>query len=358
MFKGVLDALPSETYVRSKLSWEGGDLQFVRDPISPGRLLLVHGDAAARYWAGSLTAAEYAWVLRIEFGSNESIDVSGILPHADYFVGWVPGMKTVLVAEPLRGNFEFARAALDVLLDVYGSEMPPELDVVDRAMSSEERAFRSELGKLKKALHKARKVCGKWTVPVSGQMMADLDGYVLTNCPENMSDCFAPAGRVKMLVENPESLRAGISNVFDLFNGANLAPRMLSVIESQLPGYRSGVEKLVSAKTEELRRRGFNVVRVPWLDGKSDLDIEWPGISYANSALVGKTLFVPEFGLGAPEKKVFEKLEEELSGNYRVVPVYARYSMLRNGGTHCALGMVRRAASAGQTLPPAIAAGE
>jgi hypothetical protein len=262
MFKSALDALPGDRFVRSKLSWEGGDLQFVRDPISPGKLLLIHGDAARTYWAGQLTVEEYAWVLRVEFGADESIDVSGIFPHADYFVSWLPGTKTALVAEPVRGSSEFARAALDVLLEVHGLEKPPELAAVEQAMSSEEKAFHSGLKNLKRALRKARKMCGGWTVPVSRKTMADLDKYTVENCPEDMSTCFAPAGRVKMLTGNPELLRDGVGAVLDLFNGANLAPRMLSVIESQLPGYRSAVENLVSDKTEELRRRGFDVVRV------------------------------------------------------------------------------------------------
>src|SRR5262249_51581963 len=54
--------------VRSRLSWDGGDLQFTRDPRDPRRLVLHHGGSARPYWAESLTDAEFAHVLALEFG--------------------------------------------------------------------------------------------------------------------------------------------------------------------------------------------------------------------------------------------------------------------------------------------------
>ena len=41
--------------VRSRLSWEGGDLQFTRDPRDPRRLVLFYGSFAKPYWAETLT---------------------------------------------------------------------------------------------------------------------------------------------------------------------------------------------------------------------------------------------------------------------------------------------------------------
>jgi hypothetical protein len=57
--------------------------------------------------------------------------------------------------------------------------------------------------------------------------------------------------------------------------------------------------------------------------------------------LIDRTLFVPVFGLGAPEQRYLNLLQAKLPEHYRVVPVYSRYSQLYNGGAHCILAFIR-----------------
>jgi hypothetical protein len=95
-------------FVRSRLSWEGGDLMAVRDPAHPDRFLLVHGNAARPYW-GDLTPAEYAYVLRLEFGVDATLDLSGLAAHVDFAVNFLAGSKVALLARPLTGNQSLAR---------------------------------------------------------------------------------------------------------------------------------------------------------------------------------------------------------------------------------------------------------
>lgn len=94
-------------------------------------------------------------------------------------------------------------------------------------------------------------------------------------------------------------------------------------------------------KIRELQQLGFRVIRVPRIGGGLDSHAAWAGISYVNAALIDETLFVPVFGLGAPEQKFIDLLQAQLPAQYRVVPVFARYSQLYNGGAHCILAFLR-----------------
>src|SRR6185436_19668757 len=123
--------------------------------------------------------------------------------------------------------------------------------------------------------------------------------------------------------------------------GPLLAQRLLSVIERQVRGCDTESEQRLDASARTLQSRGFRVVRVPWIPGAEDPDSPWPGVSYVNSALVDRTLFVPQLGLDGVEAEWLNELLRELPGGYQVVPVPARFLLLKNGGIHCALAFER-----------------
>jgi agmatine/peptidylarginine deiminase len=116
--------------------------------------------------------------------------------------------------------------------------------------------------------------------------------------------------------------------------------RLLSVVESQLARRPPGLDRIDSA-ARTLEEMGFRVVRVPRFGGDRSLKVPWSGISYVNSLLVDRTLFVPRFGLGDAEETILEELDAALPPQYEVVPVYARHMLLFNGGVHCAVAIVR-----------------
>jgi agmatine/peptidylarginine deiminase len=120
-----------------------------------------------------------------------------------------------------------------------------------------------------------------------------------------------------------------------------LAGAILSVIESNLPGYAVPTQSVIDARAKRLEAMGFRIIRIPRIGGRTGKD-SWPGISYANSALIDNVLFVPQFGLGMAETAVFDQLRAKLPEHYKVVPVYARHMLVRNGGIHCVMGFIRR----------------
>ena len=67
----------------------------------------------------------------------------------------------------------------------------------------------------------------------------------------------------------------------------------------------------------------------------------WAGVSYVNLLALDRKLFVPAFGLGEFEERVFSGIARGLGGRYRVEPTYARTALLSNGGAHCVVGLVR-----------------
>src|SRR5262249_54701179 len=90
LYEPLLDGLNEQRFVRSKLSWEGGDLQFVLDPKNPRKTILFYGKSGRAYWGQALTTEEYAYVLKLEFGADYAVDLSDFVSHADYLVSFIP----------------------------------------------------------------------------------------------------------------------------------------------------------------------------------------------------------------------------------------------------------------------------
>ncbi len=336
-FRPLLDAFRDGPFVRSKLSWEGGDLQFAADPKDPGKLLLIFGDSARAYWGEDLDPREYEYVLRTEFGADEALDLSGIGPHADYLVGVLPANNIALVAWPIRNDFALARAAAAELLKIYGRRAPAPLFELARLFDDPEENLAQDPGRPMRLIEWLRQALPDLPGAEDKQLMADEVAYVSQNCPGDPLACFAGAGGRQLLRKDPGLWRRLADDTADQQHELSTAPLLLALIENQLPGATTLDLDLIGQKDKELRRLGFRVIRVPYLIGEVDI---WPGVSYINHLRVGRTLFVPELGLPGVEQPIFAELRKKLGPDYKVIPVPARSSLVNNGGIHCVFGIV------------------
>jgi len=145
-----------------------------------------------------------------------------------------------------------------------------------------------------------------------------------------------------MFERAPDLLKRSLDAVASMVVKSELTPRLLGVIEAQLRAEPWPREALLERKARELERLGFRVLRIPHLVAENAG--AWPGVSYANSLVWGRRIFVPALGLGGYEERLYRDLEEQLGSAYDVIPVPARFALLRNGGVHCVFGLVRGSA--------------
>ncbi|MBE0656360.1 MAG: hypothetical protein IH602_01650 [Bryobacteraceae bacterium] len=352
-FNGLLKSFSQRTWVRSKLAWEGGDLIFAHDPRDPSRLLLFFGDAARPYWGSTLTGGEYGYVLATEFGADSAVYMGGIAPHVDYFVSFLPEDNIALAATPLQEDFELSRNALELLLSVVTRPLPPVLERLRTVFETRESSFGMNAELARALIAQARAESPKWATPVSADLYSRLTEHISDNCARDAATCLSEA-RLPGLIENqPGLMRDWVEFTFQLRTAEMLPRALLSIMESQIPGSAMPGQAQAEEKIRELRDLGYTVIRVPSIGADFTSDTRWAGISYVNSALIDRTLFVPFFGLGAPELRILNGLVSQLPRHYRVVPVYARYAQLHNGGAHCILAFIRDAravAPMGETL--------
>ncbi len=337
----MLDAFSDDHFARSKLSWEGGDLQLARDPRDPSKTILFYGSAVREYWGAELRPREFGWVLQVELGADSAIDLSHIGPHTDYLVAFTQDVGLALVAEPVRGDMGLARAVLNELKRIYGRRAAEEIDAALGALT------RWELGRntdsLAELLHRAdslRKTLPLLPLDADPRTVVELDAYLDANCPGAPEKCFDKQGRRKLFESQPDLTR----RVLDMKTSQESEDRapwqMLGLLETQLnQGVGSKVDEQLNRLAQQLKGLGFRVVRIPYLHPDYQ-DPPWPGISYINLLAVEKTLLMPAYGLGKPEEGYFDLIRKRLPG-YEVVPIPARMGLVNNGGVHCVFSIVR-----------------
>lgn len=339
LFRPLLDSLREERFVRSHLSWEGGDLQFVAHPRRPDRRILVYGNAGKNYWARLLTPEEYRYVLKLEFGADDAIRLADLAPHVDYFISFLPADNIALVSEPERNNLPLARAALHALRERYGDGAPAPLADLEQLLSMPDADIRDKAGAIRSALERAEKAA--WPEQEEPLLAARIGRYAERHCPASVADCMSLAGRQRMLAEDPELFRDWTTAGWEAKSREVFVPYTLALVKSQLPGFPNRMKDRIEEKVREVEALGFRVIRVPRVSGEADLGLTWAGISYANNLLVDNLLFIPAFGLGAAEQAIFDRLQRELPERYTVIPIYSRHMILYNGGVHCIVGIVR-----------------
>jgi hypothetical protein len=322
--------------VRSRLSWEGGDLQLTRDPRDTRRLVLHHGGSAKPYWGEALTTGELEYVLALELGADEVVDLGGLAPHVDYFAAFLPRDKTVLVSLPVSGDAAISRAAADALSREIGEPEPPSLAELRRLLSTAPPDWRG----VPSVVERARREQTGWTLRLDPGLPDRMKTLVDRVCPGEQ-DCFSPENRRRLVEADPEAFAAWVHAVERSRDEQSTITAHLDLVQSQAEAVPEEYLRRARDRISELERIGFRVVTVPAyrVDLRSKRD--WPGISYVNSVVVDDQIFVPRFGLGPAEDQVFRDLGSRLPPGYVVVPIDAQRALVRNGGLHCLAGLVR-----------------
>jgi hypothetical protein len=322
--------------VRSQLSWEGGDLQFTRDPRDPRRLVLFYGSVAQPYWAESLTPREFEYVLGLEFGADRTVDLGGLAPHVDYFVSFVPRAGLALVGLPVSGDLAVARAALDALRSRIAGPKPEVLVELRAELS----APRADLDRARQTLARARRQQADWRLAVDPTLPDRMRSLVARVCPEG-GDCLSPANQQRMIAADADAFESWVHATQSARDEPAVIAAHLDVVEGQLEPVPEAVRRRALEKAGKLEAMGFRVVRVPAFRVDLNGPRDWPGISYVNALVVDHQIFVPRFGLGEVEERIFREVGAQLPPGYSIVPVDAQRVLIRNGGLHCLAGLVR-----------------
>ncbi len=335
----LLDEFQAPTFVRSKLSWEGGDIQLATDPKDPQKRILFFGGAARQYWGRNLSPEEYAYILRTEFGAEKAVDLSAFGLHADFVVALLGKGKAVLMASPVREDFKVARAVTFELLRFFGGNAPEELRQLAGYFDTAVKDTGWDPGRPLQLVKRLHKLLPLIPPTDDSALRSELAEYMEHYCPGEASLCSSPRDLEAMFLRSPDLFRRAANEAADRQIRRMAVSRLLALIEGQLPGAPSWNDELVQAAERVIRRHGFRLIRIPYLPAPS-MTAEWAGISYANLLHYRGALFVPVFGLGEAEETILAGIRRQLGDAYEIVPVYARFSLLNNAGVHCAFGIV------------------
>ena len=190
-------------------------------------------------------------------------------------------------------------------------------------------------------LAEARKTLSSWDPLVKVDVFERFSTYWNKYCQEDESLCTSGEGFEFMLERNPALAKDWVAEATLLKSAPHLAASLVALLAGQLEIDGSARDRLAESKIRELRKRGFDIVEVPQIMGDATGEIRWAGISYVNSAIIDNFVFVPAFALGEAENEIMEKLQRELPPPFVVVPVYARNTLVLNGGVHCVVGFRR-----------------
>ncbi len=339
MLDPILKSMEDTDWVRSRLSWDGGDLMFAHHPLEPSRLILIHGDAARMYWAKGLSNDEYAYILMREFGADEAIFAGEIASHVDYAVNLLPDGRTAVLAAPRHGEFALSREALDQLIQNHGPL--PNLVELKRLHALPDGMIMEHRPEILSLLEEAAASYVNWPRSINLATMRQATAYTNRHCPDDRASCTSAAGLEALLTRDPELAQKWVTAASEALIGESLSKALLGIVASQI----AEVDTERSAKLASLQKRlqasGFRVVHVPVLGGGRRAQLPWAGISYANFIALGDKVFVPVFGLGAAELALLQELQNHLPRPYRVEGVYARGILAQNGGIHCVVGVKR-----------------
>jgi hypothetical protein len=335
----LLKSFEERGWSRSKLSWDGGDLQFSLDPRDPTRTILFYGESAWLYWGRNLTPAEYEYVLLTEFGADSAVNLCGLAAHIDYFVTIFPDSKTLLISRYMRRNLEISLAAIDLLITRYGPE--PVLLELRELYASKENVFEKSKSRALELLNGARLAQSEWSPRVDASVFHRSRRYIEQYCRDDEDLCKSEEGLERMLERDPELVRDWVGVATMLKGSMKLPDAAIALLYSQLEETGLQRKQRVEEKIAELKGLGYNVVEVPQFNGDVEAGIAWAGISYVNAVVIDNLVFVPAFGLGEAEHAIFQKLQRDIPRPFRVVPVFARYAMIANGGVHCVVGFLR-----------------
>lgn len=337
VYDPLLERLSDQKHVsRSRLSWEGGDLQFTLDPKDETKLVLYYGSFVKPYWGASLSRGEFEYVLALEFGADRTVDLGGLAPHVDYFASFLAGEDVVLVSEPRSGDLDVARAVVSRLLARFSGQEPKTLLELEAALESPNPDVR-EVARL---IGQARRMQGTWAFGVDEGLFARTEALVSEVCPDQ-DECFTPEDQARLAAASPDLFEEWIHAVQYARDEQSIVAAHLDLLESQIQPIPREIQARTEEKVAELEEMGFRVIRVPAFRVNLQKERDWPGVSYVNALVIDKQVFVPRFGLGEVEDGILRLVELQLPEGYSLVPVFAERVLIRNGGLHCLAGLIR-----------------
>lgn len=335
----LLDSMEQPLWIRSHLSWDGGDLLLARDPGDLSKLVLYFGDAAKRYWGNGLSVEEYGYVLMREFGADESVYVGEIASHVDYALNFLPDGKTAVLAAPVTANFHLSRSALALLIKNHGQL--PVLAELQRLHAAPDDQVLASRQAITASLKDALAAHPQWPRPLDVNTLREAERYAERYCPHDHTQCSTTQGLKALLERDPDLASRWTAAASRVVADSMLPNALLGIIASQIAEPDQARLALLSRLKAVLEGRGFRVVHGPVIGGGRISLVPWAGISYVNFLALGPELLTPMLGLGDPEMQLLQRFQEALSPAHRVVAIYARAVLVRNGGIHCVAGIRR-----------------
>jgi hypothetical protein len=299
-------------------------------------LVLYYGASARPYWAETLTPREYEYVLALEFGADRAVDLAGLAPHVDYFVSFLPDARVALAGVPVSGDRAVARAAVEALLARFDGRGPRVLSELRDELASPS----AVLGAARKILERARREQAGWQLAVDPTLPERMRALSSRACPAG-GDCLSPEAQLRLIEEDPATFADWVHATQAARDEPAVIAAHLDLVESQLDPVPEAVARRAREGIGALEAIGFRVVEVPAFRVDLRGARSWPGVSYVNALVVDRLLFVPRFGLGEVEDRLFRDLGAKLPTGYSVVPVDAQQILVRGGGLHCLAGVVR-----------------
>jgi len=225
---------------------------------------------------------------------------------------------------------------VETLLAQFGGREPTTLVELRRSLAPPE----PDLRKVRQILERARHQQPDWVFGIDSGLPDRMKSLVARVCPDGR-DCFSAGNQLRMIEADPASFEEWIHAVQYARDEQAIMTAHLDLVESQLDPIPEDLRRRTVEKTAELEGLGFRVIRVPAfrvdLRGRRD----WPGISYVNCLVVDEQVFLPRFGLGEVEDRLFRDVGAQLPRGYSIVPIDAQRVLIRNGGLHCLAGLVR-----------------
>ena len=251
----------------------------------------------------------------------------------------MPRARLALVGVPVSGDLAVARAAVDALLARFAGREPEALvELRDAALAPRSR---TSAGPGRRSSGPAGS-SAEWQLAVDPTLPERMRSLVARVCPEG-GDCLSPANQLRLHRGGPRHVRGvGPRDAVGAGRAGGHRARTSTSSRASSSPVPEAVRRRALEKIGELEAIGFRVVRVPAF--RVDLDrprAAGRAISYVNALVVDQQVFVPRFGLGEVEDRLFRDVGAQLPPGYSIVPIDAQQVLIRNGGLHCLAGLVR-----------------
>lgn len=354
--EGVQDSFKDSQFVRSKLSFQGGDL-FIVDHPKTGQRILLHGNAARDLWGKNLSSDEAGYILMREFGADNAIDFSGVTAHLDYLVSFIPQHRIAILSIPQAGNRRVACSALKSLLDYIGHSAHAPIEtrrlnemLCSRGLTLDDTKVKDQLAKQKAELEANNDVWkGEHSERNSASLkelterkVAEAANSILKELsPQRLEsftqDLFSKKS-LEAMIRSRDKFALEYVDTGLLYNQIHnrLFDSYQAILEGQFePGEEKNVATVQTYK-QRLIEMGYQIVEVPLISqGK------WSGLSLTNSLLIDDQLFVPVYGLDVETDHIAALQEKIKHTGIKVVGVPATRSIESNGGVHCQVAIIR-----------------